>query len=355
MKRIIFLLLILIFVHTAEAQNIKYVEGSKLTLLGKAHPTPNVYHRVDTATFKDMPLIVKKIYAYSAGIAIAFETNSRKITAKWSTVDHLTSSNLTAIADKGLDLYIKKDGKWVFAGVGSPRGNSTETTIVQNMDESVKECILYLPLYDEIRSLEIGVEENSDIRPMGNPFRGKVVLYGSSILNGSSASRPGMAYPSRMGRNTGINFINLGVSGNAKMERSVVDMLSSIECDLFVLDCVPNPSPNQIRERTDYLVRKIRETHPKTPIILIQGPIRESGNFDLKAREHVRRQNETFKEEYKKLIQSGVKDLFFIEGDFLGTDHEGTIDGVHPNDLGFDRFLKIIEPRIIEIWNKYAK
>lgn len=354
MKKILFFLSIII-PYVICPQNIKYTDVSKLTLSGKAKLTPNLYHRVDTAEYREMPLMVKKLYANSAGLAILFKTNSNRISAKWSTVNPLTSANLTSITHKGLDLYIKRDGQWVFAGVGTPRGNSTETTIVQDMDDSEKECILYLPLYDEVRSLEIGVNEDSFISSIDNPFRGKVVLYGSSILQGSSASRPGMAYPSRMARKYGINFINLGVSGNAKMEIAVANMLASLECDMFILDCVPNPSPEQIEERTSYLVNTIRKQNPKTPIIMIQGPVRESGNFDLKARKYVYNQNKAFKLEFEKLRKSNVSDLYFIEGDFLGTDHEGTIDGVHPNDLGFDRFLNIIEPQFIKIWNKYAK
>lgn len=348
------ILIFIVLVQISYAQNIKYTNADKLTMVGKVEPSPNIFHRLDTAKYKDIPLIVRKLYANSAGLAITFKTNSNIITAKWSTVNPHTSANLTAITHKGLDLYIKKDGQWVFAGIGSPRGNSTEAVIVRNMNNSEKECLLYLPLYDEVRSLEVGVDANSYIEPSINPFKGRAILYGSSILHGSSSSRPGMAYPARMSRKNEINFINLGVSGNAKMEPAVADMLASMECDLFILDCVPNPSPKQIEERTSYLVRTIRKKNPKTPIIMIQGIVRESGNFDLKSREHVKNQNKVFKAEYEKL-KSEITDLYFIEGDFLGTDHEGTIDGVHPNDLGFDRFLNVVEPQIIKVWNKYVK
>jgi UDP-N-acetylglucosamine:LPS N-acetylglucosamine transferase len=164
------------------------------------------------------------------------------------------------------------------------------------------------------------------------------------------ASRPGMAYPARLSRSSGYNFINLGLSGNGKMEKEVAGMLADIDADAFILDCIPNPSPKEITERAVDFVMTLREKHPDTPIIIIQTLIRETGNFNQKARENVKQQNEAIAEQVEVLRKKGVKNLYFIKEDrFLGTDHEGTIDGTHPNDLGFDRMLKKYKPAISKI------
>lgn len=339
----------LCYAYTLCGQEMKFTDAKKLTLIGKAEQTDVFYHRVDTLKYNDMPAKVKSLFTNSAGLAITFKTNSRIISAKWKTKNPKTSANMTAIAHKGLDLYIKRNGEWIFAGVGRPTDNSTNAKIVENMDDSEKECLLYLPLYDEVLSLEIGVSPESYIKPGLNPFRGKVVIYGSSILQGASASRPGMAYPSIMARRSGINFINLGLSGNGKMETAVADMVADIKADAYILDCAPNPSPEQITERTAYLVKTIRQKYPDAPIIMIQSVVRESGNFDQKVRDRVAGQNRNFRIEYDKLIANGLKNLYYIEGDLLGTDHEGTTDGVHPNDVGFERMLKIIEPQVMQV------
>lgn len=63
---------------------------------------------------------------------------------------------------------------------------------------------------------------------MDNPFKGKIIVYGSSITQGASASRPGLAYPSQLSRSSGYQFINMGLSGNGKMELPVAKMLSQI-------------------------------------------------------------------------------------------------------------------------------
>lgn len=219
------------------------------------------------------------------------------------------------------------------------------------MDRGYKECLLYLPLYDKVKSLSVGIDSGYQIAAGGNPFaKKKVVVYGSSITQGASASRPGMAYPARLSRDTGIDFINLGLSGNGKMEKVVADMVATIPADAFVLDCFANPGPEEITQRTAYMVKAIRAAHPGAPIILIETGFRESGNFDSAISRVVRLKNENIRREFEKLQKEGIKNLYLVRGDdLLGHDHEGTTDGVHPNDLGFDRMLQVIKPAVLKI------
>lgn len=344
------LLMLPLVMFGQQKNNFTYTSAQELLLVGKATSEGEYFHRVDTAKYHSMPPKVKKLFTNSAGLAISFTTNSPLIKAKWTVPDNPQLPNLTRIAQKGLDLYIKRDGKWQFAGVGMPGGVTTERVLVDNMGTEEKECLLYLPLYDELKSLEIGVLAGSYIRKGENPFKKKIVVYGSSILQGASASRPGMAYPARLARSSGYNFINLGLSGNGKMEKEVAAMMADIDADAFILDCIPNPSPKEIEERTVDFVLTLRQKHPDTPIIIIQTLIRETGNFNRKAREQVKQQNEAIAGQVEVLRKKNVKNLYFIkENCFLGTDHEGTIDGTHPNDLGFDRILKKYKPAIGKI------
>ena len=333
-----------------QKSNFTYVPAQELLLVGKATTEGEYFHRVDTAKYCTMPPAVKKLFTNSAGLAISFTTNSPVIKAKWTVPDNYQLPNLTRLAQKGLDLYIKRDGKWQFAGVGMPGGVTTERVIVDNMGTEEKECLLYLPLYDELKSLEIGVSSDAHIHKGENPFKEKISIVFFCVLQGASASRPGMAYPARLSRSSGSITINLGLSGNGKMEKEVAGMLANIDADAFILDCIPNPSPKEITERAVGFVMTLREKHPDTPIIIIQTLIRETGNFNQKARENVKQQNEAIAEQVEVLRKKGVKNLYFIKEDrFLGTDHEGTIDGTHPNDLGFDRMLKKYKPAISKI------
>lgn len=74
--------------------------------------------------------------------------------------------------------------------------------------------MLYLPLYDGLVSLSIGVDSLSSIdQPQINyPIREKpIVFYGTSILQGGCASRPGMAHTNIISRRLNRECINLGL------------------------------------------------------------------------------------------------------------------------------------------------
>jgi sugar lactone lactonase YvrE len=331
-----------------------YTDATLLTLIGKAAPTSRFYHRIDTAQYSNMPAEVKRLFTQSAGMAVAFKTDSRAVYATWTTKSSSGMSNMGLIGQKGLNIYIKRDGKFQYAGTGVPTVNaaSHSATLVENVAAGEKECLVYLPLYEEITSLRIGVTSGSTLLPIPNPFRGKVLVYGSSITQGASAARTGLAYPSIMARNTGIHFINLGLSGSAKMEPAVADMITAFNADAYILDCVPNANSSEIRDNTAPLVQKIRAKHPSSPIILIQSVVREMGNFNQTTRNNVQTQNTLFQTEYDKLVAAGLTGLTMIPAtDLLGHDHEGSVDGTHPNDLGFERMVDVIQPIITPIIN----
>lgn len=339
-------------------ENLKYVDASGLTLVGKAMPTPaNVYHRVDVEKYGNMPKRVKTLFTYPAGLAVSFKTNSSTVVARWTTAGKRVMGNMTPIAQRGLDLYMYDDEGWMPVGEGVPTAGKTqhESRLVKALKPGEHRFLLYLPLFDEITSLEIGVDSASVITADSSPFRHRVLMYGSSILHGACASRAGLAYPARMARNTGINFVNFGLSGSGKMEPAVADMLKDVEADAFVLDCMPNPSPEEITERTHYLVKTISEHHPGVPIIMIETFMREDGYSDQQMHERCVRQSEAFIAQYEQLKKEGVKDLYLIRDNHaIGTDHEGTIDGTHPNDLGFDRLVQQYQPQIMKILKRYG-
>jgi lysophospholipase L1-like esterase len=351
------LLVICLISVAAKAQNtnqLNFTNADQLTLLGKIEETPNRYDRIDTNKYKGLPPRVAQLLTNAAGLAISFKTNSTVIAAKWCVSKSKALPYMFPTAHKGVDIYIKNGNSWQFAGIGKVTGICNEEILISRMDNTEKECLIYLPLYDKVENIEIGVEKKASISKGNDPFAKRVLIYGSSIVQGTGASRPGMAYPARLSRATGINFINMGLSGSAKMEPEVVDMVAAIEADAYVLDCVPNTNPALITERTAYLVNTIRKKHPSAPIIVIQSPVRESGYWDKTLGGQVKQQNINIQQEVLALLNKGVKDLYFITSEnMLGTDHEGTTDGTHPNDLGYDRMLRHIQPQLLTILAKY--
>ena len=225
MKKLLSSVIAVFALIVSHAQEVRYFDASELNVIGKAIPTARTYTRIDTSAYKFDGNIIEEFCCHSTGLAVLFATDSPFIKAKWQTSPKNASENMTAIAQKGLDLYIRQNGKWVFAGVGRPQMDKGpeyahhEGTIVKSMAPGRKECLLYLPLYDRLDSLFIGVSEDSYVEPIDNPFRHKIVIKGSSVTHGLAASRPGMSYVARFGRDNGLYCINLGFSGNSKLQK----------------------------------------------------------------------------------------------------------------------------------------
>lgn len=340
----------------AQVARFSYTNASDFTVAGKIFPEIKGWRRADTSKYKGLPQVVKKLLMHGTGLAVYFTTNSNVIAAKWCVTDQKPYPNLTAIANKGLDLYIKKNDTWQFAGVGKPDGRCNEGALASNLWAGEKECLLYLPLYDEVSNVQIGVSQGASIKPSALAPKKRILVYGSSITQGASVSRPGMAYPARLSRKTGFEFLNLGLSGSAKMEPAVIDMINDVQADAYILDCIPNSSAQLIEERALNMIRSIRQAHPGKPVILLNTISREQGFIDQKVGEMVAAQNRAIAAIASDLIKQRTPDFYFIDtGGFLGSDHEGTVDGVHPNDLGSSRFLEKLEPQLTAILKKYFK
>ncbi len=340
-----------------EKAEIKYVDASGLCIINHAQDGGKAFERVDTEKYPDLSDKVRRFYQFPTGLAVRFRTDSRNISAKWETApDHLYD-NMTPLLQKGMDLYILRDGKWIFAGSARPSAmeNEHEYAIVGSMEPGMKECLMYLPMFCGLNRLEIGVDGEAVIEAGANPFKGKVVVLGSSITHGASASRPGMAYPARLERALGVEMANLGATGRFKLDSFYLPVIADIECDAFIIDAFSNPSAKQIKGRLEKFVEQIRKDHPETPLIFLQTLKRESGNFDL-----AKRKNESDKraaaDSLMRIIVKKYENVYYIDDAMdIGSDHEGTVDGVHPTEMGFDRILKNLEPQIREILDRVIK
>lgn len=175
----------------------------------------------------------------------------------------------------------------------------------------------------------------------------RIVVYGSSVVQGASASRAGMAYPAILQRRTGYDFINLGFSGSAKMEMELAKYLATVPADCYVLDCIPNPTPEQITERSYAFIKYLHDHQPATPIVLVETIFRQNGLWDQQVGATVRKQNAEIRKTWERLKKEGFKNIYYLESDkLIGNDHEATIDGIHLTDLGFTRMADAILPLI---------
>ena len=342
----------------AQTPALKFVDASTLNIIGQAEPTGKPYDRINTEQHK-VPENCVAFSGYSTGLAVLFTTDSHIITARWTTSDSSPGVNMSAITQKGLDLYIRDGEEWVYAGVARPTVAATrdkhEYTIINNAPDGEKECLLYLPIWDRVESLEIGVEQSSKIAPMENPFRHKIIVHGSSITHGASSSRSGMTYPALMERRTGLYMINLGYSGMSTLQEEFAHFLAQVEdADAFVFDTFSNPSAEVIEERFDKFVDIIRAKHPTTPLIFTQTIRRDTRNYNLKTEDFESRKQAMAEKKVRERMQRD-ENIYFLDSEgWIGYDHLGTADGTHPTDLGFMRMVEHMEPQIVNILKKYG-
>lgn len=332
---------------------IRYVDARQLGVVNKVGETSDNFSRVDTRQYDNLPEKVKQYFDFSTGVAITFRTNSNIICARWTTCKCDNGANTTRILREGLDLYILKEGEWIFAGIGTPsKGRHHESVIVKEMADTVKYCLLYLPVMDVVDTLEIGITDNALIEVPDKPlFNGCIGVIGSSITHGVAASRPGMTFPARIQRALGMEVINLGMAGLCRMEEFYNDVADDIMPDMFIIDPFSNPSSEEIKERLDRFLKRLRKSHPNVPLLIIQTLNRESCIFDTHRRSYEMHKQKAAEEGMRRIIADDGKIFFMNPGMWIGDDHEATVDGTHPTDLGFTRILERLIPEIIKILN----
>ncbi len=354
MKKILSLLVALVLFSVATAQ--QWVEATELGIHGQTIKNDKYpYCRFDYTAYSDYKDVMKHAKK-STGLYIVFKTNSSQISASWSNKPTRMGDNMTGIVQKGLDLYIKDANGWHFAGVGRvstlPEKNSRERVLIKNLPAGEKECLLYLPIWAEIDYLRIGVDAGATIEGLPSPFRHKVVVHGSSITHGASASRSGLTYPALLSRNLGIDFVNFGWSGLCRMQTEFLDILKKCEADAFLFDAFSNPTEQQIKDRLEHFVEEMVKAHPGKPLIFLQSPIDLESYFDtVRYERRVSHVNTASK--MMKALAKKYKDVYFLEvPNVLG--ENGTTDNSHPTDLGFHRFVTTYQPKIAKILKKYG-
>jgi hypothetical protein len=318
---------------------------------GTKHP----YDRLPAEAEAKVGAGVWKLSRHSAGLSVGFVTDSPVISARWSLrLDDLAMNHMAATGVSGVDLYVNQGNTWRWVATGRPeKAKDNEKVLVNGAPKGRHEYRLYLPLYNATDSLEIGVRPGSALEKAPaypNGLAKPMLFWGTSILQGGCASRPGMAYPAIIGRRMHRPVINLGFSGQGKMDPEVTALIAPLAVSIYVIDCSPNMTPDLIKERTEPLVRALRAAHSETPIVLVENIVYQQAWFLADSAKSFKNKNDALRAAYQRLVRAGVKNLHYVRGDhLLGGDSEATVDGTHPTDLGFLRMAEAIEPELLKI------
>jgi hypothetical protein len=303
----------------------------------------NIYDRLPLSYKGIVREPVWELSKASAGISIRFFSNSTSISVKWTLLNNNKMNHMAETGIKGVDLYFNNKGNWQYVNTARPSDIVNEYMLVKNMNIEMREYKMFLPLYDGVVSMEVGIDSNSVIKkPLKNNNK-SIIFYGTSITQGGCASRPGMAHTNIISRKLNIDCINFGFSGNGRMEQPINELISKFNPLFYVIECLPNMTAEQVTNRTIPLVKTIRKMLPDTPIIFVENFLYESLALDEKEKTLVNEKNTALKTEYLKMINDQFENIFYISSkNAIGKDHEGTVDGVHFTDLGFIRYADFL-------------
>ncbi len=329
----------------------QWYDARRMTVEGKGWTeTEAFFQRLPAKAKAIVPQSVWNGSRHSAGLCVRFVARTRQIAARWElTNKSLAMPHMPATGVSGLDLYVKQDGRWQWIGVGQPTTfPANEDVLTGGIPEGFHEYLLYLPLYNGVDTVEIGLPVGAEMRqaPPRPQAQGKpICFYGTSIVHGGCASRPGMAFPAILGRRLDRPVINLGFSGSGKMELELADLIGELDVAAYILDCLPNMSPDLIAKRLEPFVERLREHRPDTPIVLVENIKYQAGAFIPAKRETYQSKNTALKKAYRNLLARKCRNLTYVPCDsLLGQDGDAAVDGTHPTDLGFHRFADALEP-----------
>lgn len=328
---------------TSFPQSTVWVNAEKLTVEGRGWTTgiTSFYDRLPAKAEKMVPAKVWELSHLSAGILVRFKTASPEINVRWKLLNEMLSMpHMPATGVSGVDLYILKNKEWKFIGNGRATANTNTAVFFPVLrGTGIEEYMLYLPLYNGVSSVEIGTKDSTPVFPSDEKRNGPVVFYGTSITQGGCASRPGNAAVAILGRKLNKQVINLGFSGTGKMEKEMAELLTEIPASAYIIDCLPNMTEDGVKERAEQFLRVLTAGNKTIPVLIC-----EEGNlYGLPMTPKAA----ALREITAKLKAEGITNIDFIEmRSPYGNDSEGTVDGVHPNDLGFMRQAEQLLPHI---------
>ncbi len=307
----------------------------------------NPYDRFPARAKKNVREVVWFKSQQSAGIIICFRTDASSIHIRYRVKDTLCFEHMPATGVSGLDLYaLDKNNKWNWTGADYIFSDTVQYHYDHLKPDTDKVYYLYLPLYNRVEWLEIGVPQTAVFMPAEVNNKGCVVVYGTSIAQGGCASRPGMAWTAILGRKLNKPVINLGFSSNGQLEKPVADLISEIDAGVVILDCMPNMytfGEAEITSRLEQTVRIMRSKHPLTPIIIAQHADANINQMNASLDEDFKNVNKIIERAFKKLKSAAVKNIYFLSSSAIGLNNESTVDGQHPNDMGMKQYADAYE------------
>lgn len=286
----------------------------------------------------------------STGVYIRFSSDAGKFRFHWSSYPFNVYNNMTPVAQCGLALYVRDGKTWNYVGSARPKGKDFEFKYTVNcslLEGTTHEYMLYLSLYSGVKDLQIGIPENCSIsQPLLDLPKDEhpVILYGTSITQGASASHPGMSGCNQLARRIDRTVINLGFSGNAYYDTEIAELIASYpDPAAYIIDNW-NGQALIAEQHLEDFISIIRKAHPTTPIVFTNRSKKPGYLYNQADIDEYDSRTKAFSEIYTKLRKAGDKNLYFLLPVTSGPENSGSVEGVHFTDDAFTRWVDTVYP-----------
>jgi hypothetical protein len=323
----------------------------------------NIFHRLPVSMKDSVRKPVWDLSQNTAGEFIHFKTSATEITVRYTLANNnFSMAHMPSTGVSGLDLFaVDVNGNWNWAPGRYHFGDTCSYTFknlfLEKNQTKVSDFYLSLPLYNSVKWLSIGVNENDSFAFAEKRKEKPIVAYGTSILQGGVASRPGMAWTNILQRNIDRTVINLGFSGNGRFERPVFDLMAKVDAAMYILDCMPNLSKGysleEIKNRLIYGMNKLRERNKNIPVLFVEHADGNPSFFmDASRLNEFHKSSMMIAKIFEDFKSSGIKNIYLLTEKEIGFDINSTVDGAHPNDYGMLQYAIAYEKKIREILNE---
>ena len=312
----------------------------------------------------------------SAGLSLVFRSNTRRLELSFDVFGWKGMNHMPATGVSGVDLFAyKPDGEELWCAAKfmpqfkeeyievpaqtSSDPSSAQTSTAPSSDPSSAqartvrvtrvaysfeqidyeegceeyEWHLYLPLYNTVENFRMAVEEGCRLEWVPRDERQPIVVYGTSIAQGACATRPGMAWTNLVERELRYPVVNLGFSGNGKLEAELFALLDQIDAGVYIIDCLPNIKvTDNFEEKLEAGIKLLREHH-SCPILVVDhsGHTNDRTNLSRCFPDELNRRQAAL---VKRLRKEGIKQLYYLTRNEIAWDKDSMVEGIHPNDRG---------------------
>ncbi len=290
---------------------------------------------------------VHDLAGHLSGACVRFSTDSEGLCILWELAYGGMMPHFALSGQCGMELFEETDGgtiqvKQLLPAPGQNGARPMQSAFVQ-LPGGMRHYVLYFPLYNGFKQFSLGFAPGARIERGRTPRIVRPMLfYGSSITQGGCATKTGNCYTNLLARRLDAALHCLGFAGRAKGETDMARCIARMEMSVFIMDYDHNAPDAEYLEKThEPFFRIIREAQPDLPIVLMSRP-----DFDQRP-EACRARRDVILRTYVNAVAKGDKNVYFVDGEscFGPRDRDlCTVDGCHPNDLGFLRMADTLEP-----------